>query len=204
MTLNSAALAPTPNATVRIAASAKAGLRRSERTADRIPIFYRVRSLKEREVRHGVMLSIEGPKLCPAGYCASGDERVRNLHAMGLSVLPQINTGLTSGFLVNRDTTERSEKVARSVVFIRPGTGPFGDYVFSVRETLRSEYRNQSGLSLLIEPIQTVTSAQAPNVLHRIQRLRTSLANSHEILHCLHLFVCLIQITLANGSSHDV
>src|ERR1700734_475339 len=40
MTPKSAVLAPTARATVRIAARAKAGLRRRERTADRIFVFY--------------------------------------------------------------------------------------------------------------------------------------------------------------------
>src|SRR5579863_8216649 len=43
MTLKSAVLAPTPSATVRIAASAKAGRRRRERTADRMSIYYKCR-----------------------------------------------------------------------------------------------------------------------------------------------------------------
>jgi hypothetical protein len=45
MTPKSAVLAPTPSATVRIAASAKAGLRRRECTADRISLVYAVGGL---------------------------------------------------------------------------------------------------------------------------------------------------------------
>jgi len=50
-----------------------------------------------------------------------------------------------------------------------------------------------------VKSLQTVTSAKAPNVLHRIEGAAVLFANPDELLHRLLLLVALAQVALTNG-----
>jgi hypothetical protein len=54
-----------------------------------------------------------------------------------------------------------------------------------------------------VESIQTVTTAEILNILHRIEGFGAFLTNPDELLHRPHLLVALAEVTLPNGFAHE-
>jgi hypothetical protein len=53
-----------------------------------------------------------------------------------------------------------------------------------------------------VKPIHTITPAETSHVLHGVEWLGPIVTNSDELLHSLHLFVPLAEISIANGFPH--
>jgi hypothetical protein len=70
------------------------------------------------------MLAVMRPQVCSTRYRTCGNRCIRDLDSMAPSVLPQLEARLTTDLFVNRNTSQRLEKIVQNIILIGPRAGP--------------------------------------------------------------------------------